>query len=1741
MHSPKGDVLGRMPEKRESRIMDYVSWFGGCVADDRLVGLPVTDSTRGRDTVPRVPTVNLCRDTVCRVPTTAARMDTAGCVPTTAARRDTACRVPARSTGVALKEEFIGAKVSGITGEGESVTKVSYFKGNDPSLWKSNISTYQLVNLGEIYEGIELKLKAHGNNVEKLLYVKPGADIEQIKIRLSGIQPAETPMMEGKQPPESPFIKGDCAESTFGKGEGRRPGGDVSTKSPLKKGARGLSVNEHGELEAETALGTVAFTRPVAYQEIDGKRVEVACGYTIAECVENLEFGFWNLDCFPYSAFRIQKPTHSDSQNPKSAIQIPKSEYGFTVASYDKTKDLIIDPLLASTYLGGSSSDYGQSLTLDTSGNVYVTGWTESTNFPTTSGAYDTSYNGGGDVFVSKLNSGLTSLLASTYLGGSSYDVGYSLALDTSGNVYVTGETASTDFPTTSGAYDTSYNGAIDVFVSKLNSGLTGLLASTYLGGSGDDGGYSLADGGSSLTLDPSGNVYVTGSASRNFPTTSGAYDTSYNGGSYYYSDVFVSKLNSGLTSLLASTYLGGYGDDGGNALTLDPSGNVYVTGYTDSMYFPTTSGAYDTSFNGGYYDTFNYDAFVSKLNSGLTSLLASTYLGGARRDVGNSLALDTSGNVYVTGYTGSPDFPTTSGAYDTSSNGSWEGFVSKLNSGLTSLLASTFLGGSNGDYGNSLALDTSGNVYVTGYTFSPAFPTTSGAYDTSLNGSYDVFVSKLDGGLTGLLASTFLGGSGDEYGWSLALDTSGNVYVTGATYSSDFPTTNGAYDTSLGGWEDVFVSKLDGNLSASPISLSFSEISSPQAVGVPFGVTITAKDTNGNVSLWSNAGAVSPASIYLNNGQWTGNITLYESGSGVHLGASGEVRSGTSNDFAVIGQGSGLGKLTGDVWDNVGGKLSGANVYLEKNETVSQPQGDYYENQNQRSVSAKYPAITDNQGKYHFTNIPSGNYSLWADFGNTLSDQFKVFIPEDKTCFKDIITITLKTDEVHNPVILVPGIMGSKSKGFIYPGLPAESPADANDLQLHDPLGQVGWSLLSIALRLKGYRDNNTIIPCPYDWRRPLDEAVEKYLIPRIDDAKLRTGKGKVDIIAHSMGGLLVRAYIQGDKYQGRNDINKFAMVGTPNQGAALAYYMWEGGDPYSVDTFPWLYAETTEKLLNTGLTVTGLNGDEYRKLMTPIIWGFYHNHVKSIRQLLPTEAFLLKNGSSTLQKISTPDNINRFLEELNSDSDRTRMGTDTSKIETGVFSGTGQKTRDQIVVQSPNSLYQDGVPERNQVITGDGDGTVATSSATWPCKDGFASCKGTANAEHATLVRIFADELVTFLKPALFEQGNFANADNNQETTTTSALMVKNILSVSLKGRVQPYIVDPTGKGSGIHPKSGDGVNTIKKATVSIGVDAGSISIENPVNGTYKVYLKGVYQEDYGLNIGYMDEKNNKFFDYSAFNHAATTSFTFTLNSTSPEKIVVHHIPLPPINLQADAVDSGGLKTKLTWEAGAKVGVVSYNVYSKEVDEPYLKHMGNTKMKYFETGHPWAENASIKTRVYAVSAIKDDGTESFLSTMAKNNDRDHDGLSDEKEVSLGTDVNNPDTDGDKLKDGEEYIYGTNPLKADTDEDLYNDYGEIRAGSDPLAKDSIPSILGSVTDTKGNHLESVRLKLKGKNTRVSISGVSDAQGFFGFANLEEDTYSITATKVGYKKITLKITLKTGEVKDVRIKMRKIK
>jgi hypothetical protein len=452
--------------------------------------------------------------------------------------------------------------------------------------------------------------------------------------------------------------------------------------------------------------------------------------------------------------------------------------------------------LLFSTFLGGSSFDQGYALSLDPSGNPVVTGYAYSSDFPTTPGAYDESHNGSYDVFVAKLDASGSSLLWSTFLGGSLSDRGYALSLDPSGNPVVTGRTESSDFPTTPGAYDESYNGGDDVFMAKLNATGTSLLWSTFLGGSADDLGRALS-------LDPSGNAVVTGyTDSSDFPATSGAYDESYNGG---YNDGFVAKLDATGTSLLWSTFLGGSADDLAKALSLDASGNPVVTGETWSYDFPTTPGAYDESFNGGH-----VDAFVVKLDASGSALIWNTLLGGNKWDQGYSLCLDPLGNPVVAGRTQSSNFPTTPGAYDSSYNLFDDGFVAKIDGSGSSLLWSTFLGGNSTDFLNALFLDPSGNPIVTGGTASPNFPTTPGAYDESQNLSFDVFVTKLNVTGSALLYGTYLGGSDGDEGSALFFDPSGNLVVMGSTYSPEFPTTAGAYDESHNGDDDVFVAKLD-------------------------------------------------------------------------------------------------------------------------------------------------------------------------------------------------------------------------------------------------------------------------------------------------------------------------------------------------------------------------------------------------------------------------------------------------------------------------------------------------------------------------------------------------------------------------------------------------------------------------------------------------------------------------------------------------------------------------------------------------------------------------------------------------------------------------------------------------------------------------------------------------------------------------------------------------------------------
>jgi hypothetical protein len=553
-----------------------------------------------------------------------------------------------------------------------------------------------------------------------------------------------------------------------------QPGASVEDVRLSYRGAQGLKVGADGELLVQTPLGVLEDAAPVSYQRVGGERVPVESRYVLKG----------------------------------------EGGYGFAVGAYDPRYPLVIDPGLDySTFLGGtgSNSDSGLGIAVR-EGNAYVTGVTSSTDFPTTPGAFDTTFNFGGggvpDAFVTKLNASGSELVYSTFLGGTdlgagtgmAQDAGTGIAVDGSGSAYVTGETQSADFPTTPDAFDTTFDGG-GAFVTKLNASGSELVYSTFLEG---------AQGSDIAVRD--GSAYVTGiTASADYPTTSGAFDTTFNGGN---SDAFVTKLNASGSELVYSTFLGGSGGmlkrDEGRGIAVDGGGSAYVTGLTQSADYPTTPGAFDTTFIGGPTGS-NFDAFVTKLNASGSDLAYSTFLGGTTEDLGNGIAVR-EGRAFVTGYTRSADYPTTTGAFDTTKTRS-DVFVTKLNASGSDLAYSTFLGGTSLDEGQAIAVR-EGSAFVTGATTSANYPTTSGAFDRTFNGGYqDAFVTKLNASGSELAYSSFLGGTSDDGGSDIAVDGEDRAYVTGSTNSSDYPTIPGAFDTTFNGGDfgdsDAFVTKL--------------------------------------------------------------------------------------------------------------------------------------------------------------------------------------------------------------------------------------------------------------------------------------------------------------------------------------------------------------------------------------------------------------------------------------------------------------------------------------------------------------------------------------------------------------------------------------------------------------------------------------------------------------------------------------------------------------------------------------------------------------------------------------------------------------------------------------------------------------------------------------------------------------------------------------------------------------------
>jgi hypothetical protein len=598
--------------------------------------------------------------------------------------------------------------------------KVSYFRGRNVEQWKTQVPTFRQVRYSAVYPGIDLVYYGKHQQLEYDFIVAPGADPGSIELAFAGAQQT--------------------------------------------------TVDAQGDLVLETANGALRFQKPVIFQlDGRGRRRPVEGGYVVSG----------------------------------------RKHIGFRVGAYDRTRPLIIDPVLSySTYLGGSGSEGGASIAVDATGAMYVTGRTTSADFPVVNPAQPANASGSGDLYVAKLTPDGTALIYATYLGGSDFDFGADIAVDAAGAAYVAGQTSSADFPTVN-AFQPALCGDRDVVIVKLSADGSRLVYSTYLGGNSSEYGGTIA-------VDLAGAAYVAAATgSLDFPVVNAFQSTSAGGG-----DAFVAKLAPDGSALLYSTYLGGSWSEEARDIAVDSLGAAYVVGYTEATpEFPLV--------NPLPWPAGGYDAFVAKLAPDGARLIYSTRLGGDTDDYGNGIAIDASGAAYVTGYTYSTDFPTTNalqpqiGRY-----GDADAFVVKIAPEGGSLIFGTYLGGLLADTGSGIAVDTAGAVYVTGGTSALDFPTMN-PLQPALAGPSDAFLSKLSPDGSSLVYSTYLGGSARDGGGEIAVDLAGAVYIGGQTGSLDFPTTPAALqplfggDVCAGGDSDAFVVKITDDSLAMPLTAS--------------------------------------------------------------------------------------------------------------------------------------------------------------------------------------------------------------------------------------------------------------------------------------------------------------------------------------------------------------------------------------------------------------------------------------------------------------------------------------------------------------------------------------------------------------------------------------------------------------------------------------------------------------------------------------------------------------------------------------------------------------------------------------------------------------------------------------------------------------------------------------------------------------------------------------------------------
>lgn len=697
-------------------------------------------------------------------------------------------------SGATLRYQFLGANpATELRGESELPGTVNLLLGNDPAAWAPGLRTFDQVRYVNMYDGVDVIVHGMPGVFTYDLSIQPGVDPSVVRIRCEG--------------------------------------------------ADSLTVDANGSLIASTANGEVRQSLPVTWRLAeDGSRQPVESRFVL----------------------------HGDGT------------YGFAVDG-DPSAGLLIDPGLTwSTYLGGGNQDgsgdeHGCGVDVDDDCAAYVAGDTLSLNFPVTNGAFQTVQGGDVDAFVAKIVGSGNTLLFSTFIGGAGGDFGHGIAVDQNFFSYVTGGTTSANLPVTGGAFDTTYNGQGDMFVAKLSPGGTTLSYCTYIGGNDVDA--SL--GAHGIEVDNQGIAYITGeTASTDYPTTAGAFATVHGGG---FRDVFATKLSPDGSALLYSTFIGGNGpgiSDSGTSISLDTAGNAYVVGLTTSQNFPTTPGVVAPNPPGS-----GSNGFLCKIAANGNSLSYSTFIGGTG-DVARSVSVNsTTGVAYAVGFTASTVFPTTPGAFDTSSNGFGDGWITVLDPNAASLVYSSYIGGADIDVGNAVDVDDQGHAYISGWTQSSNFPTTANAFDKThhyngpfpsgnagQSGAEDVFLTRISPNGSQIQYSTYIGGADIDVAYAINVHEEGAVYIAGGTRSLDFPTTLNAVDQTyngVNGDQDVFLILMPAGAEVCPAVAASAPYGQGKAgkYGVP-SLSMTAEAIVGQVGTMklSNASENSVCALLIGN-----------------------------------------------------------------------------------------------------------------------------------------------------------------------------------------------------------------------------------------------------------------------------------------------------------------------------------------------------------------------------------------------------------------------------------------------------------------------------------------------------------------------------------------------------------------------------------------------------------------------------------------------------------------------------------------------------------------------------------------------------------------------------------------------------------------------------------------------------------------------------------------------------------